>query len=79
MREWQVRPHDLQRWLEVLRPSFGTFSWNEVRDPGPRLFAFSVSFRYCSLVCDTQADAEARIRNTGAGGLFGREFDELES
>ncbi|EJF66081.1 hypothetical protein DICSQDRAFT_124135 [Dichomitus squalens LYAD-421 SS1] len=32
-----------------------------------------------SLVCDTQADAEARIRSTGAGGLFGREFHEFDS
>lgn len=30
----------------------------------------------CSLVCDTEADAAARIAATGAGGLFGREYHE---
>ncbi|KAI0807576.1 hypothetical protein C8Q74DRAFT_1363062 [Fomes fomentarius] len=29
-----------------------------------------------SLVCDTEADAAARIAATGAGGLFGREYHE---
>ncbi|KAI0748289.1 hypothetical protein C8Q80DRAFT_730335 [Daedaleopsis nitida] len=29
-----------------------------------------------SLVCDTEADAAARIAATGAGGIFGRDFDE---
>ncbi|TFK92276.1 hypothetical protein K466DRAFT_581998 [Polyporus arcularius HHB13444] len=29
-----------------------------------------------SLVCDTQADAAARIAATGAGGLFGRDLEE---
>ena len=29
-----------------------------------------------SLVCDTEADAAARIASTGAGGLFGRDVEE---
>ena len=33
----------------------------------------------CSLVCDTQSDAEDRIRRTGAGGIFGRDIDEFEA
>ncbi|EIW60123.1 uncharacterized protein TRAVEDRAFT_70601 [Trametes versicolor FP-101664 SS1] len=32
-----------------------------------------------SLVCDTQADAQARIAATGAGGIFGRDEPELEA
>ncbi|KAH9857145.1 hypothetical protein C2E23DRAFT_881619 [Lenzites betulinus] len=32
-----------------------------------------------SLVCDTQADAQARIAATGAGGIFGRSEEELEA